>query len=89
MIMRSGELDSTFEFGLDFGELRASTPTVEQQIQGACASVTAGQRAIVKGENYVVLRIGSVPWVKTSCCFFFLFTDKNDFSIGYYSNSNH
>ena len=60
----SGDLDSAFEFGLDFNELRASTPRIEQQMQDACASVTANQREIVKGENYVVLRIDNVPWVR-------------------------
>ena len=57
----SGDLDSAFEFGLDFGELRASTPRMEHQMQDA---QTAGQREIVKGENYVVLRIDNVPWVR-------------------------
>ena len=67
----SGDLDSAFEFGLDFGELRASTPRMEQQMQDACASVTAGQREIVKGENYVVLRIDNVPWVRLHVVFSF------------------
>ena len=57
-----GDLASAFEFGLDFGELRASTPRMEQQMQGA--SMTTGQREILKGENYVVLRIDNVPWVR-------------------------
>ena len=60
----NGELESAFEFGLDFGELRASTPRMEQQMQDTCASVVAGQRETVKGENYVVLRIDNVPWVR-------------------------
>ena len=66
----SGDLDSAFEFGLDFGELRASTPRMEQQMQDACA-VTVGQREIVKGENYVVLRIDNVPWVRLHVVFSF------------------
>ena len=65
----SGDLDSAFEFGLDFGELRASTPRMEQQMQDACASVKAGQRETVKGENYVVLRIDNVPWVRLNVGF--------------------
>ena len=71
----SGDLDSAFEFGLDFGELRASTPRMEQQMQETYASVTTGKREIVKGENYVVLRIDNVPWVRLPCCFsFYLLT---------------
>ena len=65
----SGDLDSAFEFGLDFGELRASTPRMEQQMQDTCASVSAGQREIVKGESYVVLRIDNVPWVRLRVTF--------------------
>ncbi|KAF8804517.1 hypothetical protein BYT27DRAFT_7225225 [Phlegmacium glaucopus] len=57
-----GDLDSAFEFGLDFGELRASTPKIEHQMQDTCPSAMTGQREIVKGENYVVLRIDNVPW---------------------------
>ena len=72
----SGDLDSAFEFGLDFGELHASTPRMEQQMQDACASVKAGQREIVTGENYVVLRIDNVPWVRLDIrLVFFLNTD--------------
>ena len=71
----SGDLDSAFEFGLDFGDLRASTPRMEQQMQDTCASVTTGQRAINKGENYVVLRIDNVPWVRLDAVFsFYLLT---------------
>ena len=39
----SGDLNSAFEFGLDFGELCASTPRMEQQTQDVCASVMASQ----------------------------------------------
>jgi hypothetical protein len=59
-----GDLDSAFEFGLDFGELRASTPKMEQQIQDTSVSAMTGQREIVQGESYVVLRIDNVPWVR-------------------------
>ena len=65
----SGDLDSAFEFGLDFGELRASTPRMEQQMQDACASTADGQREIIKGESYVVLRIDNVPWVRLHIVF--------------------
>jgi hypothetical protein len=60
----SGDLDSAFEFGLDFGELRASTPRMERQMQDTWTSEMDGQREIIKGENYVVLRIDNVPWVR-------------------------
>ena len=59
-----GDLDSAFEFGLDFGELRASTPRMEQQTQDTCESAMTGRREVIKGENYVVLRIDNVPWVR-------------------------
>jgi hypothetical protein len=73
MIMRTPVVESAFEFGLDFGELRASTPRMEQQIQDTCAPVMAGQRAIVKGENYVVWRIDNVPWVRLHVVFLFIY----------------
>jgi hypothetical protein len=69
-----GDLDSAFEFGLDFGELRASTPKMEHQIQDTCTSAMTGQREIVKGENYVVLRIDNVPWVRPCSLDFFCFS---------------
>ena len=75
----SGDLDSAFEFGLDFGELRASTPRMEQQMQDACASVKAGQRETVKGENYVVLRIDNVPWVRLNVGFLSIYRLKISF----------
>jgi len=59
-----GDLDSAFEFGLDFGELRASTPKMEHQMQDTCASTMSCQREIANGESYVVLRIDNVPWVR-------------------------
>ena len=44
-------------------------------MQDACASVTAGQREIVKREDYVVLRIDIVPWVRLHVVFsFYLLT---------------
>ena len=61
-----GDLDSAFEFGLDFGELRASTPRMEQQVQDTSVLAMSGKRDTVKGENYIVLRIDNVPWVTTS-----------------------
>ena len=69
-----GDLESAFEFGLDFGELRASTPRMEQQIQDTCVSVMNGHREIVKGENYVVLRIDNVPWVRSRLFFSSLYS---------------
>lgn len=55
----SGDLDSAFEFGLDFGELRASTPKMEQQFG---QSMLSENRA--KPVDNVVLRIDNVPWVR-------------------------
>ena len=66
-----GDLDSAFEFGLDFGELRASTPRMEQQMQDTWGSEMVSQREIIKGENYVVLRIDNVPWVQPHAPFSF------------------
>ncbi|KAF8970368.1 hypothetical protein BDZ97DRAFT_1902071 [Flammula alnicola] len=53
-----GDLESAFEFGLDFGELRASTPKLEQQSQ----EYSAEGSGLRKGEDNVVLRIDNVPW---------------------------
>ncbi|CAA7257303.1 unnamed protein product [Cyclocybe aegerita] len=64
----SGDLDSAFEFGLDFGELRASTPRLEQQhdrlMDGRSRISVAGvgKRNARKDEDNVVLRIDNVPW---------------------------
>lgn len=65
------ELQSAFEFGLDFGELRASTPKLEQQGENHIienrshnsASQHSTRRDVKKGEDNVVLRIDNVPWV--------------------------
>ncbi|KAF9486157.1 hypothetical protein BDN70DRAFT_988169 [Pholiota conissans] len=52
------DLESAFEFGLDFGELRASTPNLEpQHSSGEHSSL----RDLPKEDN-VVLRIDNVPW---------------------------
>ncbi|KAF9527407.1 hypothetical protein CPB83DRAFT_394674 [Crepidotus variabilis] len=53
----SGDLESAFEFGLDFGELRASTPRMEQQIDRPMLSENRIQHV-----DNVVLRIDNVPW---------------------------
>ena len=62
------ELDSAFEFGLDFGELRASTPKFEQQQQHLAPDLSNqsinGGRGEKKGDSNAVLRIDNVPWVK-------------------------
>jgi len=64
-------LESAFEFGLDFGELRASTPKMEQQIEYSNsfsqANVPDSRRDRRTGEDHVVLRIDNVPWVCLSC----------------------
>ncbi|KAF4616504.1 hypothetical protein D9613_008773 [Agrocybe pediades] len=52
-------LESAFEFGLDFGDLRASTPKLEQQIEHSQSFNQVGAR---KSEDNVVLRIDNVPW---------------------------
>ncbi|KAJ3507892.1 hypothetical protein NLJ89_g6050 [Agrocybe chaxingu] len=64
----SGDLDSAFEFGLDFGELRASTPKFHQQYDRSMDSQShvsvagMGKRNVRKDEDNVVLRIDNVPW---------------------------
>lgn len=62
------ELDSAFEFGLDFGELRASTPKLEQQQQHLAPDLSNqsmnGGRGEKKGDSNAVLRIDNVPWVR-------------------------
>ena len=60
----SGELESAFEFGLDFG-LRASTPKMEQLELPSLTSSNAGRRGFRMAEDNVVLRIDNVPWVCT------------------------
>lgn len=65
------ELHSAFEFGLDFGELRASTPKLEQQLEDRSVdgrshhsvSQHSTRRDARKSEDNVVLRIDNVPWV--------------------------
>jgi hypothetical protein len=52
---------SPFEFGLRMGELCASTPKTEQQIDQSHSLISNG--SMVK-EN-VVLRIDNVPWCKS------------------------
>ena len=63
----NGELDSAFEFGLALGEMRASTPKTEQQIDRSRSIVSTGSGVKDLGEN-VVLRIDNVPWVCGKCC---------------------
>lgn len=60
-----GTLQSAFEFGLDLGEIRASTPKMEQVVDHAERSGVS-RRAPHRNEDNVVLRIDNVPWV----CFF-------------------
>lgn len=58
-----GDLDSAFEFGLGLGDLRASTPKLEQD--SSFLSVRQSEkRNLRKGEDNVVLRIDNVPWVR-------------------------
>lgn len=62
----NGDLESAFEFGLFLGDLRASTPKLEQQMQEQSNGWSQGrssQRDLRKGEDNVVLRIDNVPWV--------------------------
>lgn len=62
----NGDLESAFEFGLDLGELRASTPKLEQQMQDSpwIWSKSHTSPCIARnGEDNVVLRIDNVPWV--------------------------
>ncbi|PPQ65995.1 hypothetical protein CVT26_010655 [Gymnopilus dilepis] len=60
------ELQSAFEFGLELGGLRASTPKREHEFpnEGRSRSYTtnAGRRDIRRDEDNVVLRIDNVPW---------------------------
>ncbi|KDR76446.1 hypothetical protein GALMADRAFT_445568 [Galerina marginata CBS 339.88] len=64
------ELESAFEFGLEFDDLRASTPKLEQQLEDQSVeersrhytSLINGRRDVRKGEDNVVLRIDNVPW---------------------------
>jgi len=60
----SGDLDCAFEFGLDFGELRASTPKMERQIGGS-QSLNSSHGTSIGGpvDTNIVLRIDNVPWV--------------------------
>ncbi len=60
----SGDLDGAFEFGLDFGELRASTPKMEQQI--GRLNTSHGASIGTPLDTNVVLRIDNVPWVSFS-----------------------
>ncbi|PPQ71950.1 hypothetical protein CVT24_007915 [Panaeolus cyanescens] len=58
-----GELESAFEFGLGLGELRASTPKLEQDSSSSFLSIRKNEkRNLRKGEENVVLRIDNVPW---------------------------
>ena len=62
----SGDLGSAFEFGLDLGELRASTPKLEQQMQDSPwirSKPPTLPRSARNREDNVVLRIDNVPWV--------------------------
>jgi hypothetical protein len=69
----NGDLESAFEFGLFLGDLRASTPKLEQQMQEQSNGWSQGrssQRDLRNGEDNVVLRIDNVPWVSlfVTCC---------------------
>ena len=59
----SGDLDCAFEFGLDFGELRASTPKMDQQIGSHVLNSSHGTSIGGPLDTNVVLRIDNVPWV--------------------------
>ncbi|KAF8880452.1 hypothetical protein CPB84DRAFT_1851837 [Gymnopilus junonius] len=62
------ELQSAFEFGLELGDLRASTPKHEKQTndfsvpEDRSHAHTTLKRDIRRNEDNVVLRIDNVPW---------------------------
>ncbi|KAF9486156.1 hypothetical protein BDN70DRAFT_237181 [Pholiota conissans] len=57
----TGDLESAFEFGLDLGELRASTPKLERQHSSRWSGDYSSLRDLPRVDN-VVLRIDNVPW---------------------------
>jgi len=64
------ELQSAFDFGLEFGVIRASTPKLERQPRTPVPAELGGSTGPIhkmrKGEDDLVLRIDNVPWVGTS-----------------------
>lgn len=64
----NGDLQSAFDLGLEFGELRASTPKIDQHVEQSLSFDSfANRKDNINGnaEN-VVLRIDNVPWVNMS-----------------------
>lgn len=62
----NGDLESAFEFGLDF-DVRASTPKLEQQLHDSSHPHSHSYvlpKHLRTGEENVVLRIDNVPWVR-------------------------
>lgn len=61
------DLQNAFEFGLELGNLRASTPKREHLndsfAEGGSRAYTTIKRDVRKDEDNVVLRIDNVPWV--------------------------
>lgn len=82
-----GELESAFEFGLDFGELRASTPKLEQEQEKVLPNARrkSGGRGCHDGDCHVVLRIDNVPWVS---CATYAFNQHSNNKIGYHTSAN-
>jgi len=66
----NGDLQSAFDLGLEFGELRASTPKIEQHIEQSLSfdSFANKKGNINRNAENVVLRIDNVPWVNMSDC---------------------
>ena len=62
------ELQSAFDFGLEFGVIRASTPKLERPPRTPIPAELGGSagplRKLKKGEDSLVLRIDNVPWVR-------------------------
>ncbi len=64
------DLQSAFDLGLDFGEVRASTPKIEQHVEQSLSSDSFANNKgnINQNAENVVLRIDNVPWVNISGC---------------------
>jgi hypothetical protein len=58
----NGDLQSAFDLGLEFGEVRASTPKIEQHVEQSLSFANNKGNINQNAEN-VVLRIDNVPWV--------------------------
>ena len=85
----NGDLQSAFDMGLEFGELRASTPKIDQHIEQSLSfdSFANKKGNIKRNAENVVLRIDNVPWVNIPGCTHLILL-ANCCCLGYHSFTN-